>query len=140
MLKQAVPERLDALDDLFDQRPGRQLAQVLRIYVDHYNIHRPHRALGLRPPTSRAATTPGQVPAARSGPATGSPPQTHPRIRRSSMTDGFTHPKVYKLGSSLQTDAPRPSDRIYVHPNPFARLRQAPTSSLQKTSTTAAKV
>src|SRR5437870_3106192 len=29
----------------------RQLEQVLRVYVDHYNSHRPHRALGLTPPT-----------------------------------------------------------------------------------------
>jgi len=27
----------------------RQLEQVLRVYVDHYNSHRPHRALGLTP-------------------------------------------------------------------------------------------
>jgi putative transposase len=29
----------------------RQLEQMLRIYIDHYNGHRPHRALGLAPPT-----------------------------------------------------------------------------------------
>jgi putative transposase len=29
----------------------RQLERVLRVYVDHYNAHRPHRALGLIPPT-----------------------------------------------------------------------------------------
>jgi putative transposase len=30
---------------------GREhLERVLRVYVDHYNRHRPHRALGLRPP------------------------------------------------------------------------------------------
>ncbi len=28
----------------------RQLEQVLRVYVDHYNSHRPHRALELTPP------------------------------------------------------------------------------------------
>ena len=28
----------------------RQLAQVLHVYVRHFNEHRPHRALGLRPP------------------------------------------------------------------------------------------
>ncbi len=28
----------------------RQLERVLRVYVEHYNIHRPHRGLGLRPP------------------------------------------------------------------------------------------
>src|SRR5438034_2760527 len=29
-----------------------QLERVLRVYVDHYNAHRPHRALGLRPPAA----------------------------------------------------------------------------------------
>ena len=33
-----------------------QLEQVLRIYMSHYNEHRPHRALELRPPQS---TRPG---------------------------------------------------------------------------------
>jgi putative transposase len=34
---------------------GRQhLERVLRVYVDHYNRHRPHRALGLRPPNPPA--------------------------------------------------------------------------------------
>jgi len=28
----------------------RQLERVLRVYVDHYNRERPHRALELRPP------------------------------------------------------------------------------------------
>ena len=28
----------------------RALEQVLRVYVEHYNVHRPHRALGLEPP------------------------------------------------------------------------------------------
>src|SRR2546425_12562217 len=28
----------------------RQLEHVLRVYVDHYNSHRPHRTLGLTPP------------------------------------------------------------------------------------------
>ena len=30
------------------------LGQVLRIYVQHYNWHRPHRALGLQAPDSPA--------------------------------------------------------------------------------------
>jgi putative transposase len=29
----------------------RQLEQVLRVYIDHYNGHGPHRALELTPPT-----------------------------------------------------------------------------------------
>jgi putative transposase len=41
--------RADCLDHLliFGRR---QLERVLRVYVRHYNGHRPHRALGLKPP------------------------------------------------------------------------------------------
>ena len=31
----------------------RHLERVLRVYVEHYNTHRPHRALNLRPPQPR---------------------------------------------------------------------------------------
>jgi putative transposase len=58
--------RRDCLDWLLIA--GRkQLEQVLRVYVEHYNTHRPHRALGLRPPTSGhrlhlvGANPPGQI-------------------------------------------------------------------------------
>jgi transposase InsO family protein len=33
----------------------RHLQRVLWVYVDHYNRHRPHRALGLQPPDPPAA-------------------------------------------------------------------------------------
>jgi putative transposase len=36
---------------------GRHLAQVLRVYVQHYDHHRAHRALGLKPPDSPASKT-----------------------------------------------------------------------------------
>jgi putative transposase len=35
----------------------RHLEQVLRIYVEHYNRHRPHRALALEPPGRSAGPT-----------------------------------------------------------------------------------
>jgi transposase len=35
----------------------RHVEQVLRVYVDHYNVHRPHRALGLDPPDPPAGST-----------------------------------------------------------------------------------
>jgi putative transposase len=41
--------RRDCLDWLLIAS-RRQLERVLRVYVDHYNTHRPHRALDLRPP------------------------------------------------------------------------------------------
>jgi putative transposase len=31
----------------------RHLDRVLRVYVDHYNVHRPHRALKLQSPQPR---------------------------------------------------------------------------------------
>jgi putative transposase len=42
--------RRDCLDWLLISS-RRQLERVLRVYVDHYNTHRPHRALGLTAPT-----------------------------------------------------------------------------------------
>ncbi len=42
--------RTECLDWLLVLGP-RHLEQVLRVYVDHYNSHRPHLALGLTPPT-----------------------------------------------------------------------------------------
>lgn len=41
--------RRDCLDWLLIANRS-QLERILRAYVDHYNTHRPHRALGLRPP------------------------------------------------------------------------------------------
>jgi putative transposase len=43
--------RRDCLDWILIFSRG-QLEHVLQIYVDHYNSHRPHRALGLTPPTA----------------------------------------------------------------------------------------
>jgi putative transposase len=41
--------RAECLDWLLIVGRG-HLEQVLRVYVEHYNVHRPHRALGLQPP------------------------------------------------------------------------------------------
>jgi putative transposase len=43
---------------------GRQLRAVLTEYVDHYNGHRPHRALGQAPPLG-SGEPPAFVPAGR---------------------------------------------------------------------------
>jgi hypothetical protein len=42
--------RRDCLDWLLIAS-RRQLEHILRVYTEHYNTHRPHRALGLKPPT-----------------------------------------------------------------------------------------
>jgi transposase InsO family protein len=41
--------RAECLDWLLIIGRG-HLEQVLRVYIEHYNTHRPHRALGLQPP------------------------------------------------------------------------------------------
>ena len=56
----------------------RQLEQVLRVYVDHYNGHRPHRALGLTPPT----------PHQRLRPVNTDPPE---RVHRRDRLGGLIH-------------------------------------------------
>jgi len=63
--------RRDCLDWLLITS-RRQLEHVLRVYVDHYNRHRPHRALDLTPPIPRP-----RPPRAGSNP----PDQLHRRDR-----------------------------------------------------------
>jgi putative transposase len=48
--------RTECLDRLLIVSRG-HLEQILRIYVRHYNRHRPHRALGLEPPNPSAGPT-----------------------------------------------------------------------------------
>jgi len=45
--------RRECLDHLLIVGP-RHLARVLDVYVEHYNAHRPHRSLSLRPPEPRS--------------------------------------------------------------------------------------
>ena len=45
--------RADCLDRILILGRG-HLEHVLRVYRRHYNEHRPHRALSLRPPDARA--------------------------------------------------------------------------------------
>jgi hypothetical protein len=55
--------RRECLDRLFIFS-RRQLEHALRTYADHYNRHRPHRSLALRPPewVGRSATPLGALP------------------------------------------------------------------------------
>ena len=49
---------------------GREhLEQVLQAYVEHYNVHRPRRALGLEPPVPRVGPTANHTRSAPCGPA-----------------------------------------------------------------------
>ena len=43
-----------AFDDVFLIRGAPHLEHVLRVFVEHYNGHRPHRALRLTPPQPRS--------------------------------------------------------------------------------------
>jgi transposase InsO family protein len=47
--------RRDCLDRILILN-RRHLDHVLRVYVDHYNRHRPHRSLSLQPPDARPGT------------------------------------------------------------------------------------
>jgi putative transposase len=59
-------------------RGRRHLEHVLQIYVDHYNTHRPHRALGLARPDARSPSPSG--------------PQVSPtRVRRRDRLGGPIH-------------------------------------------------
>ena len=48
--------RAECLDWLLIVGRG-HLQQILRIYVQHYNAHRPHRAFGLQPPDPSGGLT-----------------------------------------------------------------------------------
>jgi transposase InsO family protein len=69
--------RAECLDWLLITGHG-HLEQVLRIYVQHYNEHRPHRALGLQAPGSPAELI--AVDQDRSG-----------RVRRRDLLGGLVH-------------------------------------------------
>ncbi len=64
----------------------------LRVYVRHYNEHRPHRALGLAPPDRSGSAPPdrsGSAPPDRSGSA---PPSPLPaRVERRDLLGGLVH-------------------------------------------------
>ena len=69
--------RAECLDWLLIIGRG-HLQQVLRVYIEHYNAHRPHRALGLQPPD------PAVEPALRSkDPAA--------QVHRRDLLDGLVH-------------------------------------------------
>ena len=92
--------RAECLDWLLIVGRG-HLQQILRIYVEHYNRHRPHRALGLEPPS----------------PATGL--TTSERIGEPECTDATS------LGaSSMSTDEPH--ERIYA---PYGNARRSGMAS-----------
>ena len=55
----------------------RHLERVLRVYVDHYNTQRPHRALELQPPQPRGATADTNH---RRDPSPRPPRRPHPRV------------------------------------------------------------
>jgi putative transposase len=73
----------------------RQLEHVLRVYTRHYNQHRPHRALALRPPEQ----------ANRSATPRSAPP--NPRIKRTACS----------AASSTNTITPPDRGSISVHPD-----------------------
>jgi len=69
--------RAECLDWLLILGPG-HLERVLRVYVRHYNGHRPHRALGLQPPEPALGLT-----------ITGM--DQPPRVHRRDLLGGLVH-------------------------------------------------
>jgi putative transposase len=83
------PTRLPRLDSDRQSATARPRATCLR-----RPLQQPQAASSSRPdtPNSRAAATSCQLAPTGSRPPTRSSRRTHPRIRHSRMTDGFTHP------------------------------------------------
>ena len=81
--------RAECLDWLLIIGRG-HLEQVLQVYVEHYNVHRPHRALGLEPPIHGSVRSSSATNSAVCADATGS------AACSTSITDkphdGFLHP------------------------------------------------
>jgi hypothetical protein len=84
--------RRDCLDWFLITSRG-QLERVLRVYVNHYNTHRPHRALGLRPPTQPSSDH-------------SSTPRNRARFRRSISRSATTSPRSGDSASPKNKTAP----------------------------------
>ena len=69
--------RADCLDWLLILGRG-HLEQVLRIYVQHYNAHRAHRALALQPPEPAVGPAPTGM-------------HRPPRVHRRDLLGGLVH-------------------------------------------------
>jgi len=63
---------------------GRHLERVVRVYAQHYNGHRPHRALAQRPPIAT------QPPAIGEHVPSGEPVSLH-RLKRRDRLGGLLH-------------------------------------------------
>jgi putative transposase len=65
----------------------RQLTHVLRVYVQHYNGARPHRALDLKPPDPEVCAAIGT-----------DPPPHMPQVNRRDLLGGLIH--EYELAAA----------------------------------------
>ena len=80
--------RSECTDRLLIVNEG-HLRRVLNRYVRHYNDHRPHRGLALRPPVRPAASRPARI----KHPSAGGPGRSHQRVsRRVIGSDDFSDP------------------------------------------------
>jgi hypothetical protein len=83
--------RAECLDWLLITGRG-HLEQPLRVYVEHYNSHRPHRALGLVPAGSTRRPGRRPRPPAKQGASTRPARRASPRIPSTSCMNEFLHP------------------------------------------------
>ena len=86
--------RADCLDWLLILN-RRHLEHVLRVFVDHYNRERPHRALDLRPPQARSGSEPTPC---RPVPPPRPPRRPHPRVLPSGRLKGDTDNGALQAG------------------------------------------
>ena len=101
--------RAECLDWLLIVGRG-HLEQVLRVYVQHYNGHRPHRALGLAAARPTRPTDRRRRGSARQGASTRPARRSAPRVPASCM-NAFAHPsriRTSTVGGSGRVGADLP--------------------------------
>jgi hypothetical protein len=87
----------------------RHLRHVLREFVDHYNRHRPHRALGLEPPRTRSANTTARDIESHRDPQTRQARWPHPRVCNSRLNHARSDkgtPQAARAGAEGSSKSP----------------------------------
>ena len=104
------------------------LDQVLRVYVQHYNGHRPHRALGLQAPDSPARPTIPREDHGRHSASTRPARRFASRVPASCM-NAFAHPSGLLRGPPSRrrlhaSPCRRPTDKVVLGENQQGRVRR----------------
>jgi hypothetical protein len=120
---------------------SRHLEQLLRVYVGHYDRHRPHRSLALHPPDELRAIAQARARSRDCSPSLRPPRRSYPRIpcrrmRRSDRSDTVSAP--YALASDerlMSTSRPggddQPGEADFVLGAPLTLIRALCPSRLK---------